>query len=146
MHKQKKMLNNIKKYSSLLIVLCVLISCKNKNDKGEYRHTTEIEKGLFLEVYRTFRSGALGGDMINHYLTDTISFRVYIGEFDNTIGHYSYKSIGDSIEIQKLETSDGGASFNIASKKIYDLRKLKALKNISEKEIETISDKYLLKE
>ncbi len=143
MHKKKKMLNNIKIYSSLLVILCTLFCCKNKNNKGEYRHTTEIGKGLYLEVYRTFGSGAFGGDMISQYLTDTLNFRVCIGEFDNSIEHFSYINNEDTIEIQKLETSDGGGSFHTISKKIYDLRKLKELQNISKLEIETISDKYL---
>jgi hypothetical protein len=137
------MLNNIKKYSSLLVIICTLFCCKNKNNKGEYRHTTEIGKELYLEVYRTFGSGAFGGDMISHYLTDTLNFRVCVGEFDNSIEHFSYKNNEDTIEIQKLETSDGGGSFQTISKKNYDIKKLKALQNISKSEIETISDKYL---
>jgi len=140
---QKKKMNSITKYFSLLIILSTFFCCKHKNNKGEYRHTTEIGKGLYLEVYRTFGSGAYGGDMISNYLTDTLNFRVFIGEFDNSIEHFSCKNNEDTVEIYNMETSDGGGSFHTISKKIYDLRKLKALQNISKKEIENINDKYL---
>jgi hypothetical protein len=48
----------------------------------------------------------------------------------------------DSITIEKREKSDT-ISMHTIETKTYDIRKLKALQNISKSEIENISDKYL---
>lgn len=122
--------------------MCLLFSCKNKNDKGDYKRTVPICNNLYIEVYRTFSSGAFGSDLVDDYLTDSTNFRLRIGNYDEYYGSYYYHCHIDSITIEKREKSDT-VSMHTIETKTYDIRKLKTLQNISKSKIETISDKYL---
>jgi hypothetical protein len=128
-----------KVYLLLQLVNIFFSSCNNKNDKGVYQHTSVMCKGLYLEVYNTFGSGALGGDMICHYLTDSINFRVRVGFFDNANSHYSYKCNEDSITIDKSYQSDTSKVFSIIETNQYQIINLKKLRNVSKFAIVDIS-------
>jgi len=117
-----------------------MFSCKN--EKGDYKRTVSICNDLHIEVFRTFSSGAFGSDLVDDYLTDSVNFRLRIGSYDEYYGSIYYQCEMDSITIEKREKSDT-ISMHTIEKKIYDLKKLKALQNISKKEIENINDKYL---
>jgi hypothetical protein len=117
-------------------------SCNNKSEKGDYKRTIPICNDLYIEVYRTFGSGAFGSDLVDDYLTDSTNFRLRIGSYDEYYGSIYYHCEKESITIEKREKSDTNV-MHTTEIKIYNLRKLKALQNISKLEIETISDKYL---
>jgi hypothetical protein len=106
------------------------------------KRTVSICDNLYIEVYRIFSSGALGSDLVEDYLTDSTNFRLRIGSYDEYYGSIYYHCKMDSITIEKREKSDT-ISMHTIETKTYDIRKLKALQNISKSEIENISDKYL---
>jgi hypothetical protein len=136
-------MNSIIKYLALITSTYCIFSCSNEGYKGEHRYTIEICKDIYLEVYRTFGSGALGSDIMCDYLTDSLNFRVCIGELDDGIGHFSYNCSADSIFVAKLEMEEKNGSFHVLENKIYDMKKLKTLHNISQQKIKNISDDYL---
>jgi hypothetical protein len=142
MHKQKKMLNKVSNCFFSILFICIMNSCNNKSEKGDYKRTIPICNDLYIEVYRTFGSGAFGSDLVDDYLTDSTNFRLRIGSYDEYYGSIYYHCEKESITIEKREKSDTNV-MHTTEIKIYNLRKLKALQNISKLEIETISDKYL---
>jgi hypothetical protein len=56
-----------------------MISCINHYSKENHTGTKKITDGLFLEVYQTSEGGVFASDTFSKYLTDSVSFRKYIG-------------------------------------------------------------------
>jgi len=62
----------------------------------------EIADGLYVEKYRTFCGGAIGGDAITSYITDSLTFRQKIGyEYDHD--HLSVELKGEIVEAYNIE-------------------------------------------
>ena len=80
-------------YISILTLL--LFSCSMNN----YKFTTKISENLYIETYNVFGSGAYGGDINMDVITDSLTFRVVVGKYDNYNEFYNYKCNGDSIII-----------------------------------------------
>jgi hypothetical protein len=97
----------------LAIMSIILFSCNDKYSRKSHNRTTEIKKGLFVETFTVFGSGAFGTDLVTQYLTDSISFRKYIGTFDEGVEYYFYKTSGDTIHIEKYKSGQ-----NIEPKKL----------------------------
>lgn len=71
-----------------ILSLCLLSSCAFFSEKNY--STTKIHQAtytpceqLFMENFIITQQGALGGDYIETYLTDSISFRVLVGKYNN---------------------------------------------------------------
>ena len=109
---------------------------------------SEYQKGcnckLYLETYMVFGGGAWGGDVDSRYLTDSVTFRKYLGTFDEEDGLIITRCNGDNITVEQLERTEllapadtsrskvsadtvGHISkgFKIKSRAIYSLRRLK---------------------
>ena len=78
---------------SLAFFICILLfGCIKK-----YKFTSKVcNKNLFVEVY-TVNPAGVNAD----YLTDSVNFRKYIGDWDDEHENYSYSCKGDSIYIMK---------------------------------------------
>lgn len=129
-----------KTFIFIFFVLCCS-SCNDKNNKGYFRHTSVICNNVYLEVYVTSQNGAFGGEMLCQYLTDSTTYRVRVGKFDESDEFYSYKCNGDSILIQKSYKSDTSKVYRIIETNNYKIEDLKNLKNISNPTITNISKK-----
>lgn len=88
----------MKKQYLFTLPLISILSC---NSSIEHRNTIEVCDDLYVETYLEFSSGAYGGDIVYHYLTDSSKFRIYIGKFDNSNGEIGYTCTGDSIVVVK---------------------------------------------
>lgn len=94
----------------------ILIGCSEK-----HKWTTGVcENRFFVE---RFNVNPAGIDV--HYLTDSSTFRIYVGKFDNEHENYSYSCVGDSIVVVKLADDSSGTrktvgrnSYSIAALKI----------------------------
>src|SRR4051812_42928764 len=85
---------------SLLLLIC---RCRNDRSKKEHHSTTPVcDNRLFVETFTIFGSGAYGGDRVSDYLTDSTTFRIYIGTFDDAHGGYSYQCNGDSVKVYRV--------------------------------------------
>lgn len=112
--------------------------CK-ENGKGEYMFTIQVCRNhLYAEVYRTFGSGAYGGDMLDEYLTDSANFRVFVGSYDDYDSGFSYDCSGDSLTVNSIYRSDTDTVFRIKKTKFYKLSNLKKLKNINQPTIDSL--------
>ena len=92
---------------SCLLLLCVLfVGCIKK-----YKFTAKVcDKHLFVEVYNVNPAG-VDAD----YLTDSISFRKYIGKYDEEHENYSYTCKGDSVYIMKTVRGNRWAKWDTAA-------------------------------
>jgi len=133
----KKTLKFYSKFYSIIFIILLQFSCK-ENGKGEYQFTTKVCGKFYVEEYRTFGSGALGGDIIADYLTDSSNFRVFVGEFDNYDSHFSYKCTGDSLSIYSLHKADSDSTFQIVKTSLYLISNLVKQHNIGHTSIDTI--------
>ena len=122
--------------------ILLLISCKSKNDKGTYWQTIKLSNGLYVEIYKGFSQGALGSDLIDGYLTDSVNFRVHTGRSDEYYDLVYYKPIGeDSILIQKSHKGDSiGSVMKIVEEHTYSIKALVKLKNVANAKIVKIED------
>ncbi len=114
----------MKNLIAIFFILC-FTSCYDKYSKADYYSTTELKKGLYVESFTVFGSGASGTDIISDYLTDSLNFRIYVGFYDQGPEYYYYRINGDSILIQKYKSSLQLKQKIIIYKKLYLLSELK---------------------
>ena len=69
--------------NKLLIIICnlVLLSSCSQNDCCDVVSVLKLSDSLYDETYRTYCGGVYGGDVRRTYITDSISFRKYIGKY-----------------------------------------------------------------
>ena len=91
-----------------------------------------------------FAGGAWGGDVDSRYLTDSVTFRKYLGTFDEEDGMIITRCNGDQITVEQLQRTELPAptdilrsnisadtvghikqGFKIKARAIYSLRRLK---------------------
>lgn len=84
----------------ITITLCIFLS---NCDEHKYKFTVDkiCDRNLYIEVYAVNSLG-LNAD----YLTDSINFRIFVGEFDSEHDHFTYECNGDSIYITKVLTGN----------------------------------------
>ena len=123
-----------KKYLWLGIVPILFLSCWRS--KKDYKFTinlknTKAEGGcqinLYQEYYRYF-SSYMATDINSVYLTDSASFRKYLGKYDEDGERIWTECKGDLLIVSKSVPTSNAAEWNIprlVEKKYYSLKKLK---------------------
>jgi hypothetical protein len=119
----------------LLCVISVVVGCINYKSKKDLKYTVNLCKlkpetcncDLYVEGYIISR--AFGStDIYSEYLTDSNSFRIYIGNYDEGNERLKYTCKGDTVYLEKRTNKDLGQNwdtFRIIEKKIYVLKDLK---------------------
>ena len=80
------------KFIIVILITFVLAGCHEK-----YNRTISVCDGkLFVERYEHSFI-----DVAYYYLTDSTSFRMYVGKFDNEHAGYSFKCYNDSLSISE---------------------------------------------
>ncbi len=96
-----------------LAICILLISCIKK-----YKFTSKLnDTNLFVEVYNVNPFG-VNAD----YLTDSINFRKYIGDWDEEHEEYLYNCKGDSIYIKKIVSGNRWAKWDTAANGMISLK------------------------
>ena len=108
----------------LILFFSFLQGCIDDRSKEHYKVTYKIGDHLFVEVFTTFGGGAFGGDRVSEYLTDSISFRKYIGTFVDSDEGISYKVVNDTLYIEKYSQAGRGIK-PFTEKQSYNLNSLK---------------------
>lgn len=105
------------------LLLCItLTSCIKK-----YKFTAKVcDTKLFVEV---FNINTFGVDA--DYLTDSVSFRKYIGDFDNEHENYSYGCKGDSVYIMKTVSGNRWARDTIVDGKMTVVSNFDTIENLT---------------
>ena len=118
--------------NNLLTISIIIVSLgcikRDKYDKTDPRVVYELENNhLHIEIYRTAGYGVYGGDIESVYITDSLSFRKFIGEKDDN-QEFRFRLNGDSIICTKLELGyeikNETVPDKLLSEKIYSIRKL----------------------
>lgn len=125
---QKRSIFNIVIPIMLLAVFCT--SC-GLGDCGENIHfrTDSISNNIYQEKYRCFCGGATTTDVIYVYITDSTSFRKYVGDYDDQEFIF-VKCRNDSIVDVYQEKDVGVIEHNYKTKLInsYNINNLKRKK------------------
>ncbi|MFC1226678.1 hypothetical protein ACFE6N_22935 [Pedobacter sp. BG31] len=113
----------------ILLASFVWLGCQKS--KKKFHSSYKIGKGYHIESYNV----GLMNNLLLEYLTDSSTFRIYLGTYDdeNEIIHCKLK--GDTIYVEKKGYKDGASKeFEQMTTKqiqIYSIKKLKS-KNIFE--------------
>ncbi len=104
------------------LLLCIaLTNCTKK-----YKFTAKVcDKNLFVEV---FNVNTFGVDA--DYLTDSVNFRKYIGDFDYEHENYSYACKGDSIFIIKTVNGNRWARDTIVDGRMTVVSNFDTIENL----------------
>ena len=95
-----------------------------KYSKKEHIGTFQLSEHLFREAYLITAGGVLASDTYSAYLTDSVSFRKYIGTIYSD-HEQLYTELLDSNHILVYRGSRRDRSDTIGNKKIYELSELK---------------------
>jgi hypothetical protein len=114
----------MKKYIFPFIFL-FLTSCNESINYSKDNHNTTMEfaKGLYKETYRTYSGGVYGGDVHTAYLTDSLTFRKYLGKnFD----HEQIRvAMTDDETVMVYKVNIEGATIDTIKKEFYNISSLK---------------------
>ena len=88
----------------------------------DYNRTVKVCGGtLYVEIFDIKSKGVSA-----HYLTDTINFRLLVGEYDKDHENFSYKCEGDTLSILKIQAASvPGEERKISEVRKYSLMQLK---------------------
>jgi hypothetical protein len=108
-------------------MLILFQSCTNNYRKDNHIATFEIDEGVYNEKFQVFSGGVFAGDSYSQYITDSISFRKYIG----TIYHDDEKMYCEmlSTDIVKVYSvrlpflDNPGDTFDIKYYSLFELQK-----------------------
>lgn len=117
-----------------LILIIFLLGCRNSKQKhlrtiDICQNNNQSDCGKFhLETFNDLGIGLPGSDLNYDYLTDSSTFRLFIGKYDDVSEILTTDIKGDSIIVIK-STSEGQSSEwqdpKILEKKVYSLSKLR---------------------
>jgi len=88
------------------IIIAFSLSCCSVSNEGQIVEVDKLTDSVYSEEYRYFGGGVFGGDIINSYITDSVSFRKYVGKYDDNSVIY-YKVFSNSI-IEAYKVTDIG--------------------------------------
>ena len=98
-------LEKMKTYFGLFSIVLICLSGCNRN-KNNYDRTVKLDFEnlkcnckLYVEVYNVGILNNITAD----YLTDSTTFRIYAGTFDEENGYLYFKCLGDRISIEHIE-------------------------------------------
>jgi hypothetical protein len=108
--------NYMKKTCLFILLACVILSsCKR------YKRTVKVCDGkLFVECFETNPMGVEAD-----YLTDSSSFRMYVGKVDAEHQDYIYRCSNDSLIIDKYGMEQMDTSRRVLETRVFSLSKLK---------------------
>jgi len=90
---------------TVLILLGIILGiwcCNNtlKMSKDRHQHTEKLSNGIFKEKFETFSGGVLMTNDYSYYVTDSTTFRKFIGDCDEK-EIYRCIVLGDTIRAIK---------------------------------------------
>ncbi len=111
------MVNYYKKEANLrkplMILILLVYGCVDVKSKKILFLEKEVCNKLWIEKYLVFSGGAHSAELYSDYITDSTSFRIYIGSHDE-YSSFEYKCKGDSVIVLQFKHQEDG--FKIISK------------------------------
>ncbi len=84
---------------SLIPIFILLSSCINEKSRDDFKYSTKICNDLTIEAYNVFGQGAFGADLYGKWLTDSLTFRMFIGTCDHQNTYLFVQCIDDNVII-----------------------------------------------
>lgn len=112
-----------------VVVMYSITSCYNKYSRKDPSRTTKLNDRLYIETYIVSGQGAFGTDMVSQYITDSSSFRKYVGTFDEGPEFHYYRVSADTVYIEKYLATEGKEPKKLLSEKFLTIPDLKKLDN-----------------
>jgi len=63
----------------LIFLVILLFSCSSRYSKKHHIGTLVIDNQLYYEMFQTYSGGSLASDTYSDYVTDSSTFRKYVG-------------------------------------------------------------------
>ena len=93
---------NIQSASIILGMMIVFLACNNSKQPRELFVKDKICDHLWREKYKMVQGSTFSTAQYSDYLTDSVNFRVYVGDHDE-YSSFSYECSGDSIVVKKFK-------------------------------------------
>ena len=121
------------------IIFFVLISsfafqsCINDKSRKNHKWTFKVCDSLYTEIFSTFGQGAWGGDRDGKWLTDSVSFRIFLGAFDEVNGKIYIECKNDSVFVTRFpDDLDVNKDLKAPVTKTYRIVDLKKMNNLND--------------
>lgn len=100
------------------LIFCLLLGgCRKK-----FINTATVCNGkFFVEIFDINVFG-----VYSHYLTDSTSFRIFIGKYDVEHEGFTYRCSGDSLIVARLEKIDTTGILKPVESTVFSIVKLKS--------------------
>ncbi len=119
-------------YLLLLFIFCFQ-GCINGKSRKDHKRTSKVCDNLYIETFCTFGQGAWGGDRNAEWLTDSTSFRIFLGEVDEGYGKIIIKCINDAVFVTQFpDDLYVNKHLKNPTTKIYQLETLKKMNNLND--------------
>ena len=106
---------NYKKLDRVVIAVAILgflilnIGCIDKKSKKELYVRSKVCNNIWREKYLVFSGGAHSAELYADYITDSVNFRVYIGNHDEYAG-FKYYCNGDTLAVRHFKVNEDGST------------------------------------
>ncbi|HEX5001698.1 MAG TPA: hypothetical protein VFW78_04320 [Bacteroidia bacterium] len=125
-------MNYLQMFALIIILTYCFQGYINDKSRKDHKRTIEVCDSLYAEEFSTFGQGAFGGDRIGQWLTDSTSFRIYLGVFDESSGKITIECSRDSIFVTQFpDELDVNIHLKSPQTKTYQLKELKKLNNLN---------------
>lgn len=86
----------------------------------KYKQTNKFCENLYIEIFNVNPAG-----VDSHYITDSFTFRFYVGKIDNEHENYHYMCSGDSLVIEKIASLDNSGYMRVIESRVFSFKDLK---------------------
>jgi hypothetical protein len=108
---------------TIFLGLILNIGCVDRKSKQKLFATKSVCNNIWIEKYRVFSGGAFSAELYSDYITDSVSFRVYIGSHDEYAG-FEYNCNGDLLFVREFKVNEDGNK-SIVESSIFRLSALR---------------------
>ena len=75
---------------------------------------------LYIEIFNVNPAG-----VDSHYIIDSLTFRLYVGKFDNENENFHYMCSGDSLVVEKIASLDTSGYMSVIDTRVFSFKDLK---------------------
>jgi hypothetical protein len=110
-----------------LPIMLLVGSCTNLRSKKHHFDTITPCDGIYIEKFTVFSGGAYSAEVYSDYLTDSVTFRKYVGSHNDEQKFIYDCRENNLIHVEKIAVT-GGDTNKILESRTFDIRKLKMQK------------------
>lgn len=117
----------------IILTFSLFLGCINDKSRKSHKSSFKICDSLYTETFSAFGQGALGGDRLGKWLTDSTSFRIYLGAYDEVDGKIFIECKNDSVFVTQFpDNLDVNTDIKVPVTKTYQIEDLKKMNNLND--------------